>query len=293
MKRALILCLILAFSKGVGNCATTYFPPLQPINNDGSIQNYTSNITSLSDPFARPISTPSYQNLNNIEQRLFGRMFLNQPILGRLARIEKALFSTTYPSANEEQRIENIISNFNQINKYPNISGNILSKLETQILNQSYPEASPERRIERLEQQMFGATQSGDLDARYAALRAAAKNYNTNTYYNNPLASNRIAQGGWKGILGALGNSMIGGNLMGDPWGGTMTGFTPPINQLNQINPYNAYCNPYNQNFNNNYNAYNNPLNNGSGVYRGVRTNHGYSDSCQNYGSSTGVTILD
>lgn len=284
MKRALILCLVFVLSETLGNCAAPFFPPLQPIGGGNSIQNYSSNVTSLSDPFARP-ATPNDQNLNQIEQSLFGHTFATQSISTRLSRIEKTLFTTTYPNSTDAQRLDNIISNFNQINKYPNISTNVLSKMESKVLSQSFPQYSAERRIERLEQQLFGAVQSGDLNSRYDALKIAAKNYNPNNNYNDPYAPNPMAQSGWKGLVGALGNSMMGGPMLGGPMlggmGGTMTGFTPPIS------PYNNYGN-------NGYNnAYGNQYPSGGTLYRGVRTNHGYSDSFSNFGTGTGVTILD
>lgn len=271
MKRALILCLFLFASQIRGECGVTFFPPLQPIGVN-QIPNY-SNITSTADTFSNPYNA-NYSAIGRIERALFGRSYEGQNISFRLSRIEKTLFTTTYPNSSNAQRIDNIISNFNQINKYPNISRNALSRMETKIFNQSFPQNSSERRIERLEQRIFGAMQSGDIDSRYNALIAASQNYSVNpmgNYYPNPIGTN-----GWKGILGSLGNAMLGGN---------MTGFTP------SINPY----------YNNNY-GYNDPyLNSGQGgygIYKGNRVNNGlggysYQDNFTNYGSGTGVTILD
>ena len=242
MRHALILCLILILSETAGNCAVTFFPPLQPLGGRNSIQNYTSNVTSLPDPFAKPV-TMNYPDLNQIEQSLFGRVFSSQDISTRLTRIEKTLFTTTYPNSTNTQRIDNIISNYNQINKYPNISTDVLSGMESKVLNQRFPQYSAERRIEKLEQQMFGAVQSGDINSRYEALKIAAKNY------NNAYAQNIPMQSGWKGIAGALGSSMLGsgmiGGMGGSMLGGTMTGFTPPITPY----PNNYGNNGYNKTF--------------------------------------------
>lgn len=274
MKCTLILALFLMLGSLKGNCATTLFPPLQPVE---GLRDYNNNITSLADPFANAPNT-SYPDINRVEQSLYGRTFESQNIAFRLSRIEKTLFSTTYPTSSSGQRIDNIISNFNQINKYPNISQGELSKLENRIFSQSFSSNNPERRIERLEQQVFGAVQSGDLVSRYEALRMAAKSYNANR--NNIYNPNSIAQGGWKGIAANIGNAMLGG---------TMTGFTPPIN------PYYASGSGYN----NPYNAYSNPIAGGrSGIYRGCEVNRGlggysYNESFNDYGTGTGVTILD
>lgn len=275
MKRALILCLFflfLIFSETCGNCAITFFPPLQPIGGVNPIQNY-SNITSTADPFADP-SGMNYPDISRIESSLFGHSFDGQNISSRLSRIERTLFTTTYPNSSNAQRIDNIISNFNQINRYPNISRNVLSRIEAKVFNQSFPQNSAERRIERIEQRLFGAVQSGDIDSRYNSILAAAKNYNANpvnTYYPNSVATS----GGWKGILNSFGNAMLGG---------TMTGFTPPID-------------PYGNNYGYNNSPYSG-LGGGSGIYRGNRRNNGwggysYQDNYSGYGSGTGVTILN
>lgn len=272
MKRALFLCLFLFISETYANCAVTFFPPLQPIGGGSPVQNY-NNITSNADPFVNS-QRMNYPDISRIENSLFGRSFDRQNISSRLSRIEKALFTTTYPNSSNAQRIDNIISNFNQLNKYPNISRNTLSKIEAKVFNQNFPQNNIERRMERLEQRIFGAVQSGDMDSRYEALLMAAKNYNTNTV--NPYYPNTVGTNGWKGILGNFGNSLLGGN---------MTGFTPPID------PYSNFgCNQGN-------NPYGN-LGGGSGVYREYRTNNGlggYSshNNFSSYGTGTGVTILD
>ncbi|MEI8129349.1 MAG: hypothetical protein WCG95_06995 [bacterium] len=270
MRQILTLCFFLLLSKASAECASIIFPPLQPIGEGSGIQNYSSNIAGATNPFITPAGT-NYSDISQIEQTLFGRIYENQTISARLSRIERSLFTTTYPNSTNSQRIDNIILNFNQLNKYPNISKNVLSGIESQILNQDYPQNSPERRIERLEQQLFGATQSGEIDTRYKALMAASKGYKKN---NQNYSDLMMPQAGWKNIAGVIGNSLLGG---------TMTGFTPPIN-------------PYYDNYNNNYNNYNNRYNSypsGYGAYQGYRSNHGYSDNFKNYSNGTGVTILD
>lgn len=274
MKRTLMLCLFLAANLQAAYCETTIFPPLQPVNQTNSIQDYGNSITSVPDPFVGN-STPNYSDVRRIEQSLFGRTYDGQNINMRLTRIEKSLFTTTYPTVPESQRIDNIISNFNQMNKYPNISQNALSRMESKVFGQNFPQNNQQRRIERLEQKIFGAVQSGDMNSRYEALKIAINTYNKNlansnyqTNYNTP------PQKGWRGVANAL-----GGNFMG----GSMTGFTPPIS-------------PY---YGNTMGSYGNPFAGlGSGIYRGYGSNNGlggyrYMDQYSNYGSGTGVTILD
>jgi len=293
MRRALILCLFLMLGQMSGNCATPFFAPLQPMNG-AAVNSYGNNLANATTPYTTQ-NSENYPDINKVENSIFGRTYANQNISERLSRIEKSLFTTSYPNASSAQRIDNIILNLNQINKYPNISRNELTKLEKKVLNQTYPQNSAERRIERLEQQLLGASQSGDMEARYETIKIAAKNYNPNIASNDAIDNFPMTpqRGGWRGITQALGGSMFGGS---------MTGFTPPIMPFNNNNYTNGYGNNNYNNYssnaysNQNANSYTNPYNaypSGYGMYRGNRTNHGYQDNYQSYGSGTGVTILD
>lgn len=271
MKKIIILMFLLLGINEASQADTVAFAPLQPLaplqtKTISPIYNPNNAIgtNTLANPFAG-----NYSQIDQIELSLFGRNYPNQTIALRLGRIEKSLFTTTYPNSTTTQRIDNIISNFNQINKFPNISRNELSRLESKILSQTYPQNNSLRRIERLEQQLFGAKQTGDADSRLEALRTASRNYN-NTYANA-----NLNQGGWKGIASAIGSNLLGG---------TMTGYTPMVSPLyNNYNNYNAWGSP----------MYNNYPTGGYGMYRGYRSNHGYVDDFQNFSSGTGVTILD
>jgi len=270
MRRALILCLFLAMSQSIGFCASnSFFPPLQPLKSTeiGKPVQTNNDITNLPDQFTNPASQ-NFQDISQIEQKLFGRNFVNQDIATRLSRIEKSLFAKTYSNSPYAQRVDNIISNFNQLNKLPNVSTVELSRLEYKLFKQNFPQVSPQQRIEKLEQQMFGAVQSGDYKSRYEALRMASKAYNKAP--KDPFAQ----KPGWTSLLG--GNS------------GYMTGFTPPINPYNSYNSYNSYQqDPYMSNYQ--------PR---SGIYRGSSVDRGlggysYNESFSDYGSGMGVTILD
>ena len=285
MKRVLILALMLFVCTNSGNCATTFFPPLQPFAGTGNaIQDNTVDSANLGDSFTNPLRE-NYPNLGKIEQTLFGRAYDNQNINTRLSRIENALFTTTYPNSTSAQRIDNIISNFNQINKNPNISKNVLSRLESRVFNQSFMQNSPQRRIERLEEQIFGAVQTGELDARCKALQLAAKTYNKNNSFSDdfsdPMTSSSFTS---TSIPMSMSMPMARGRGLGgflsNFTSGSMTGFTPNINPFGGYNNYNRYSNPYNR-----YNPY---LGN-QRPQQGYRAYNGTS----NYGSGAGVTILD
>ena len=310
MKRALILCLFLAVTGSAGNCATSLFPPLQPIGGAKTLQqNDGCNINSLADPlvkdsYAQDLSV-SYPKINQVENSLYGRIYSDQDILLRISRIEKSIFSKTYSNSTLAQRVDNIMLNFNQLNAYPNISMNALSKMESKIFKRNFAQNDTQSRVEQLEQQVFGTVQSGDISSRYETLKSAVANYKVNQLASNPYQDPMVRpQGRLKGIAGAIGDMLLGG-------GGFMTGFTPSLDPFsNNYNNtgYNNYNNAYNSG-SNNYNGYsnmggsggnglyNNYANlgspNGYGLYNGNRTNHGYSDAFQSYGAQSGVTILD
>lgn len=276
----LISCLVFQMS---GDCAAVYFPPLRPVTTANSpFQTYDNTSAAL------PVDTSgfNYSKIGEIEISLFGRTFQGQSIAVRLSRIEKSLFNRTYATSTNLQRLDNIISNYNQINRYPNISTNVLSRLERQVFNQSYPEYNTLRRLERLEQQMLGATQQGDINTRYELLKNAARNYNPN--YASPGVASLIpgAAGSKAGrILNVLGGLGTLGNM-----GGVMTGFSP------QIAPYSTYgygnyspANPYNS-FNYSPGYSNDNGYNSSGIFGGSR---GYSNSTGGFGSGASVTVID
>lgn len=217
----------------------------------------------------------------------------------------EGICSTTYfsplvrPEAVSQQQQQNTLSDYNDTQKV-NIPRNVLSRLETKVLNQTFTQNSPQRRIERLEEQMFGATQSGNLDDRIKALQLASRTYNQNKNeetegFSQPQTS---TSGFGRGLLGTLGG-----------FGGTMTGFTPtittptystyssglitpytPYNRFNTFNPINRYnnYNPYNRY---RYNRFLPPPPNG--LQQGAQNGYGWSQGSQSFGSGTNVTILD
>lgn len=274
MKRFLLLLAVIFMNNLSGYCATNLFPPLKPLSEANPVPTVADNYDNSAQTMA------SNPNINKIEESLFGKSFANQNMPQRLSRIEKSLFSTTYPDATNAQRIDNIILNYNQISKYPNISKSGLSKMETAVFNQTYPQNNPERRIERLEQQMLGAVQSGNLDSRYNTLKAASRSYanpkNNPNYYKKAGLMQRIRDN--------FGNS-----------NGYMTGYTP------QVNPYNDFQPGVSGNSYNPYGGYGkspsfyNLGGQGSSGTSSIVTPYGYADGYQNFNTQTGcgVTILD
>lgn len=361
MKRVLILCVALAISNNIGFCSSAYLPPLQPVkvaqpesnsassatqnynqpdnaqaqDNDSSqasdsnqnSQSYQDNQSNTNDRLSRmaplvPDSTVNYPKINEIEQLIYGKNYPKQDISVRLARLEKSMFKKTYDNDPLSQRVDNIVAKFSgnsdnnrNMTATSQIPNNVLSRMEQKVLGQNFPNDDAQTRLSRLEQQVFGASQSGSVDSRYKLLSSAIKRYNPGQYsdFDNQLASMQPKRG-LRGFFNSLGQSFNGG---------TMTGFTPPIDtnmmdlggmgtdsdfssysssNMSGYMPrryrptysstatgYNSY-NPYN--FYNPYRGYDG-MNARSGMYRGIRTNTGYSDAYKSYGSGCGVTILD
>lgn len=300
MNKIIILGLLAIFSTTPQTyAAVTYFPPLQPLagqNNAGDLLSdmQASQIPVLRDGSNVAFPSGNYPRINEIEKSLYGRIFNGQDILLRLARIEKTLFSTTFPNSTLAQRVDNVIMNYNQINRSQNVSIKGLDKLEAKILGANYPQDTAQTRVERLEQTLLGAAQDGDLNTRVNTLQTAIKNTTpTQNYAQIPTTGKN---GIVRNLLGALGGAFLGG--------GYMTGFTPPIDPFYSGSGYNGY-NSYSGNgmhnsftnlggnmpaYGNSLYGYNNPT---SGIYRGYRSNRGYSDQYSNYGTGSRVTILD
>lgn len=85
-----------------------------------------------------------------------------------------------------------------------------LTSVENRLLNSSYQYDTMPNRVARLEREMFGTIQSGDLNSRYNNLQQAMSNRN---YYSQPTSKNF-----WSNVSNFFG-------------GGSLTGFTAPIEQ--------------------------------------------------------------
>ncbi len=158
------------------------------------------------------------------------------------------------------------------------ISG--LDKLERQILFQTYEYEVPKSRIERLEQKLFGASQTGDLKERMETLKSAAKNYkayNQPQYqedYNSYSAENSYRPPIFTGSSGAGWQNTLWGNFK-NQFIGMPTGFTPAMDPayMDYFEAERAMM--------------------GNGQSTDIRTNRGYYSSNTNRGMTTGVTVLD
>lgn len=141
-----------------------------------------------------------------------------------------------------------------------------LNKLEKKIFDRTYEDELDENRVARLEEQIFGTIQSGDLFHRYSVLQKAVPKYGKRTYTTTSFAPYGgmpvTSCGGWRGLAGSLGNFFNGG------YAGYPTGFSPQITS--------PYINDY-----------------GPDYQRGYYTNHGWGINNSNYGAGSRVHILD
>ena len=149
-----------------------------------------------------------------------------------------------------------------------------ISRIENRVFDRTFQCDTPEERISRLENQLFGASQSGDLQQRLNNVKKASSNQsrfreygypNYDNYYTPPI----VAGSGWRSMLHSFGNHMLGG---------MPTGITP------QMDP--AYMDYFE--------AERNAMKFGDGGnYGDVRTNRSWHRYNTRRGSSTGVTLID
>lgn len=150
-----------------------------------------------------------------------------------------------------------------------------LEKLENKIMLQTYEYDSPKNRLERLEERLFGAVQTGDLQERFEILKIAAQNYKS----YNPKTQNYSAQSNYRppiftGMSGSSWKNTLLGNFK-NQFVGMPTGITPAMDP--------AYMDYFEAE----------RAMGGNGEEFGVQTNRGYYYSNKNRGTGTGVTILD
>lgn len=210
-------------------------------------------------PLQPEIRQEYFRELADAEQYVFGRTYEKQCIGIRLNKLEKELFRTTYPRKSESDRIKLILANYGKYN--PEIAG--LDKLEKKVFARTFENDTTENRITRLEEQVIGTIQDGDLNSRYNKLAEIMPRYNR-TKYINPVPYCAIPNTFSKqGLLRAFSNFFIPNTYSGYP-----TGWTPQI-----VSPYvPSYAPPYS---------------------RGFANNRGWNDAGIYRGSNIGVHILD
>lgn len=238
-------------------------------------------------PYVTPGVNENYPKITQIEYALFKRAYEKQNIYTRLSRIERKLFKRNYNNLPLASRMDNITKNIDS-GVMCNISNKDLIKLEKKVLGQTYEGDDTESRITRMEKEMLGAMQDGDLNTRLETITKASKHYNSypeivqsqtiypqQSYYQSaPMGYYSPSNYGyWNTRTNQTGIGGFFRNLIGSAFngysGGTMTGFTPPI-----YDPYNRFA----------------P---GMGVIDEYRSNTRSYINNRNYGTGSGVRILD
>ncbi len=231
-----------------------------------------------------PCFTQNYYNRGNnenylqiaaIENALFNRTYNNESVDNRLSRIERKLFRRTNTTESLSQRLETIMQNVNPA-MFANIPLDGVKQLERRILGTNYTNDKIENRLSRLEQKVFGTIQSGELDYRYSKLVNSVGAYSaSNCYY--PYSTENNTQTSTK-MKNALQNAF-------GAFGTVLTGYTPPV--------YNA--NPYDRYYHTNSPYYNPmiPFNSSNDYDNFYRNNNSFYNSFRNYGSSSGINILN
>lgn len=233
-----------------------------------------------------PSLTENYPKITQLEINIFKRTFERESIYKRLSRLEHRIFKNEFPNMPLSSRVENILANIDAGIMY-NISEKELSKLEIKILARTYPNDDTESRITRLEKEMLGAMQSGNLKERFDTIKVASKHYNS--YPEIVQSQNAYQSYGMHNGFRTRGFGNFLQNVIGTIFGtmnaGTMTGYTPPI--YDAYNPY-AQTTPYSP-----MSGYQNFLNPGIGQQEYYTSNtHSYLNN-RNYGSQSSVRILD
>ena len=227
MKKVLFLILVLAFGISVQAKATkSQFIPYVPYK-----------------PYNMPIihedKGSDYPKITQAEQQLFGRSYTNEDITNRLSRLENKLYGKELDYLSLSERTDNISRNIG-MNEYSTISQNELAQMEQRIFMKIYPNDDSQMRITRLEKEIFGAMQAGDLDERFNTLKSATQYYNAFPpnlanqipYYSNPYhESFQPTKVTLPSILKTIGSFFCPPSL---------TGYSPNIVYPNNI-PYNSF----------------------------------------------------
>ena len=203
--------------------------------------------------------------LSLVEKNIYGKSYEHQEVNLRLNRLEKSMFNKTYPSLSNEERIENLFVNYNQ--EVQGVIPQELSELEKNVFEKTYEKEDELSRVSRLEAQVLGAIQQGNINNRVNMLKdviASSKSQYTSPYgtcyggYMPQVNSN-------KGIKNTL-------SRLGDIFGkGCPTGISP------QIPPYDTY-------------HFDMP---DSGNSQAYRTNYGYYYNNSRRGTGASIQILD
>ena len=244
------------------------------------LQRFRSDIESGIVPVAnlKPLKSND-SRLLELEKATFGKDYSKNDLNLRLNRLEKSMFNKTFPDLNADERIENLLSNYNR--QLKQVAPSVLSDMERCVWGRSYGAESTENRVSKLEEEVFGAMQQGDVQKRIKTLEHAILSSNNVT---RPVqAPYGTCYGGYNPNQASYDPYMVddfnGGNGIGNFFnnlgmifgGGCPTGWSPQLT-------------PYGQNY---YGLQ------GDGDSEGYVGNTGYAYQNKRRGTGTGIQILD
>lgn len=203
------------------------------------------------------------QRLTLVEKNIYGKSFEHQEVNLRLNRLEKSMFNKTYPSLSNEERIENLFVNYNY--EVRQAIPQELSDMENCVFKKVYAQDDDLTRVSRLESEVLGAIQRGNLNNRMNTLKNAIEASNVKSPYGTCYGGYMPQMNSNSGIKNTL-------SKLGDMFGGGCpTGLSP------QIPPYDTYHFGLQDSGNSDYNV----------------DNYGYYFNNTQRSSGTGIRILD
>ncbi|MDD3237561.1 MAG: hypothetical protein PHV37_05630 [Candidatus Gastranaerophilales bacterium] len=232
----------------------------------------------------------NYPKIDQIEKALFNTCYANEDIYQRLNRIEFKLYRRADTTSNLSERMDRITSQLDPSIMY-NIPTQKLSQIEIKLFGKTYQNEDTESRIIRMEKEMLGAIQDGNLKERYETVATAAKHYNAFPYEGNNINTNAYRNN--NPYIQTSNKGSFLRNLLSIISPGVITGFTPQL-----YDDTYGYCSsPYlPQYYGNNYN------NSSANFWAGgipagfsdyTQSNRGYRLYNRNTGTGSGVRILN
>lgn len=131
---------------------------------------------------------PSSIQISKIEKSLWGFDYQSENEAKRLERIEKDIYGNSSAKGNVQERIDKInqtlgitgapeedLAVAREIDDKPQegVSYPSIDKLEVQVLGKAYSDEGVHKRLDRLEEKVFAAKQTGDLNQRVERLSAS------------------------------------------------------------------------------------------------------------------------
>lgn len=234
------------------------FKPLTPMNVQ-TLQPQVQDVLGSSNNLQNNFSSSSYPKITQLELGIFRKSYEREDIYSRLTRLENKVFRRNFVGMPLSARVDNLLTNVDTGVMY-GITNNDLSKLEMKVIGRTYPNDDTESRITRMEKEMLGAMQGGNLKERLEIVKKASKHYNS---YPEIVQSQSVypqyAMGGYgyspqiyesysqnsngfgqpsMGRINGLVQGLVG-RLFGNFSNGMLTGVTPSI--YDPYNPYSMY----------------------------------------------------